>query len=100
MFHKRSLSQIKVVELDKYIAYHNVGKYGTKQASWKKLKKISSKNLLNALRERRMGRATISRLLIHSVVNQKTTLRKKTVSLQRLVFRALKRKRSRLKKKK
>ena len=36
-----------------------------KRQSWKQLKKISSKNLLNALRERRMGRATISRLLIH-----------------------------------
>ena len=29
MFHERSLSQLKVVELDKYIAHHNLGKYGT-----------------------------------------------------------------------
>ena len=35
MFHKGSLSQLKVVELEKYIAHHNLGKYGTKRQSWK-----------------------------------------------------------------
>ena len=100
MLHERSLSQLKVVDIEKYIAHHNLGKYGTKGQSWKQLKKIPSKNLINTLREKRMGRATISRLLIQSEVNQKTAQRKNTVSLQRLVFKALKRKRSRLKKKK
>ena len=99
MFHERSLSQLKVVELDKYIAHHNLGKYGTKKAKLEAIKENIIQELSKRI-ERRMGKATMSRLLIHSVVIQKTTRRKKTVSLQRLVFQALKRKRSPLKKKK
>ena len=81
------------MELDKYIAHHNLGNYGTKRAKLEAIKE----NIIQELAKRI---ATISRLLIHSVVNQKTAQRKKTASLQRLVFQALKRKRNRLKKKK
>ena len=35
MFHERSLSQLKVVELDKYIAHYNLRNYGTKMAKLK-----------------------------------------------------------------
>ena len=42
MFHERSLSQLKVVELDKYIAHHNLRKYGTKKA---KLEAIKENNI-------------------------------------------------------
>ena len=31
MFNDRSLSKLKLFELDKYIAHHNLGKYGTKK---------------------------------------------------------------------
>ena len=76
MFHERSLSQLKVVELVKYIAHHNLGKYGTKKAKLEAIKENIIQELAKRIeRERRMGRATISLLLIHSVVNQKTTRR-------------------------
>ena len=31
MLNDRSLSKLKLFELDKYIAHHNLGKYGTKK---------------------------------------------------------------------
>ena len=38
MFHDRSLSKLKVFELDKYISHHNLGKYGTKTAKLEAIK--------------------------------------------------------------
>ena len=43
MFHERSLSQLKVVELEKYIAHHNLGKYGTKKAKLEAVSPFPSK---------------------------------------------------------
>ena len=48
MFHERSLSQLKVVELDKYIAHHNLGKYGTKKAKLEAIKE----NIIQELAKR------------------------------------------------
>ena len=48
MFHERSLSQLKVVELDKYIAHHNLGKYGTKKAMLEAIKE----NIIQKLAKR------------------------------------------------
>ena len=48
MFHERSLSQLKVVELDKYIAHHNLGKYGTKKAKLEAIKE----NIIQELSKR------------------------------------------------
>ena len=49
MFHERSgLSQLKVVELDKYIAHHNIGKYGTKKAKLEAVKE----NIIQELSKR------------------------------------------------
>lgn len=73
MFHDRSLSKLKVFELDKYISHHNLGKYGTKKQNWKQLKQISFGNFLDALKKRNMGKAKMSL----------TVSQKKTVSLQR-----------------
>ena len=48
MFHERSLSQLKVVELDKYIAHHNLGKYGTNKAKLEAIKE----NIIQELAKR------------------------------------------------
>ena len=48
MFHERSLSQLKVVELNKYIAHHNLGKYGTKKAKLEAIKE----NIIQELAKR------------------------------------------------
>ncbi|CAH3172817.1 unnamed protein product [Porites lobata] len=48
MFHERSLSQLKVVELDKYVAHHNLGKYGTKKAKLEAIKE----NIIQELAKR------------------------------------------------
>lgn len=92
MLHERSLSQLKVVEIEKYKAHHNLGKYGTKRAKLEAIKE----NIIQELAKRIEREDSV----IQSEVNQKTAQRKKTVSLQRMVFQPLKRKRSRLKMKK
>ena len=43
-----SLSQLKVVELDKYIAHHNLGKYGTKKTKLEAIKE----NIIQELAKR------------------------------------------------
>ena len=48
MFHERSLWQLKVVELDKYTAHHNLGKYGTKKAKSEAIKE----NIIHELSKR------------------------------------------------
>ena len=48
MFHERSLSQLKVVELEMYIAHHILGKYGTKKAKLEAIKE----NIIQELAKR------------------------------------------------
>ena len=48
MFHERILSQVKVVELVKCIAHHNLGKYGTKKANLEAIKE----NIIQELAKR------------------------------------------------
>ena len=75
MFHERSLSQLKVVELNKYIAHHNLGKYGTKKAKLEAIKENIIQELAKRTEKEEDGKSDNQRLLIHSEVNQKTTQR-------------------------
>ena len=51
MFNNRSLSKLKVLELDKYIAYHKLGISGTKKLNWKQSKQILLGNYLDVLKK-------------------------------------------------
>ena len=51
MFNDRSLSKLKLFELDKYIAHHNLGKCGTKNAKLEAIKKNIIKQLSRRIDE-------------------------------------------------
>ena len=51
MFNDRSLSKLKLFELDTYIAHHNLGKYGTKNAKLEAIKKNIIKQLSRRIDE-------------------------------------------------
>ena len=91
MFHERSLSQLKVVELNKYIAHHNLGKYGTKKAKLEAIKENIIQELAKRTEKEEDGKSDnqSSSDSLRSE-SEDDSERKKT----------LKRKRSRLKKKK
>ena len=86
-----SLSQLKVVELDKYIAHHNLGKYGTKKAKLEAIKENIIQELAKRIEREEDGKSD----------NQSTSdsLRSESEDDSEeedcvLVFQALKRKRS------
>ena len=51
IFNDRSLSKLKLFELDNYIAHHNLGKYGTKNAKLEAIKKNIIKQLFRRIDE-------------------------------------------------
>ena len=55
MFHDRSLSKLKVFELDKYISHHNLGKYGTKTAKLEAIKANTIQQLSRRIEEEEYG---------------------------------------------
>ena len=57
MFHERSLSQLKVVELNKYIAHHNLGKYGTKKAKLEAIKENIIQELVKRIEREEDGKS-------------------------------------------
>ena len=57
MFHERSLSQLKVVELDKYIAHHNLGKYRTKKAKLEAIKENVIQELAKSIEREEDGKS-------------------------------------------
>ena len=57
MFHERSVSQLKVVELDKYIAHHNLGKYGTKKANLEAIKENFIQELAKRIEREEDGKS-------------------------------------------
>ena len=66
MFHERSLSQLKVVELDKNIAHHNLGKYGTKKAKLEAIKENIIQELAKPIEREEDGRSDNQSLSIKS----------------------------------
>ena len=57
MFHERSLSQLKVFELDKHIAHHNLGKYGTKKAKLEEIKENIIQELVKRIEREDDGKS-------------------------------------------
>ena len=57
MLHERSLSQLKVVEIEKYIAHHNLGKYGTKRAKLEAIKENIIQELAKRIEREKDGKS-------------------------------------------
>ena len=55
MFHDRSLSKLKVFELDKYMSHQNLGKYGTKTAKLEAIKANIIQQLSGRIEEEEYG---------------------------------------------
>ena len=57
MLHERSLSQLKVVDIEKYLAHHNLGKYGTKRAKLEAIKENTIQELAKHIEREEDGKS-------------------------------------------